>query len=146
MTLNTETAGGIVLNNNNEVLIVAQKHNVWSLPKGHIEKNENTLEAAKREIKEESGVTQLKLIKELGHYSRYKISKSGEDDKSELKTIYLFLFTTTETDLKPEDPDNPDAKWIAIPDVPSYLTHAKDIAFYTQQLPIIHQFIFQKND
>ena len=55
----TESAGGVVLNKKGEVLIVNQYGNSWSLPKGHIEEGEEILEAAKREIYEESGIKNL---------------------------------------------------------------------------------------
>ena len=68
----TESAGGIVLNQENKILIVNQNHDSWSLPKGHVDPGETILEAAKREIYEESGVSQLEYIKDLGFYQRFK--------------------------------------------------------------------------
>ena len=55
----TKSAGGVVLNNKGEILIVNQHGNSWSLPKGHIEEGEEILEAAKRETYEESGIRNL---------------------------------------------------------------------------------------
>ncbi len=131
----TESAGGVVLNKKGEILVVSQHGNSWSLPKGHIDKGENALKAAKREIKEEAGVGRLKLIKELGRYSRYRIGPSGKkEDKSELKTIHLFLFKTSQTKLKPLDPKNPEAKWIKKEKVASLLTHSKDKNFFRKIL------------
>ena len=88
--LQTESAGGIVLNNKDLVLVVSQYGTSWSLPKGHIEPGESKILAARREILEETGIKDLKLIKELGSYQRYKIGKDGKDDTTELKTI-LYL-------------------------------------------------------
>ena len=85
-------AGGIVINNKQEVAIVNQNHDSYSLPKGHVDKGESYLEAAKREIYEETGIENLQYIKELGSYSRYKIGLDGKDDLSELKIIYIYLF------------------------------------------------------
>ena len=36
----TITAGGIIVNEFKEVVIVNQNHDSWSLPKGHVEKDE----------------------------------------------------------------------------------------------------------
>ena len=128
--IETRSAGGIVLNRKGQVLIVSQKGTSWSLPKGHIEENENELEAARREIYEEAGIRDLELIKELGSYQRYKLGKDGDEDGSELKTIYLFLFKTSETSLQPVDSDNPEALWVEKEDAVKWLTHPKDKEFF----------------
>lgn len=130
-TIKTETAGGIVLNKKGRVLVVSQRGNSWSLPKGHIDPGEDALTAAKREIAEESGVVRLTLVKALGSYSRYKIGLDGtKEDRSELKTIHMFLFTTDEQKLKPTDPHNPEARWVYADDVEGMLTHPKDKLFF----------------
>lgn len=133
----TYSAGGIVLNSEGKVLVVNQNHDSWSLPKGHIEKGENALEAAKREINEESGIKDLTLIQELGTYERHKIALDGSDDKTELKRITMFLFRTTQTELKPIDPENPEARWVAKELVPDLLTHQKDKEFFKGVMDII---------
>ena len=132
----TYSAGGIVLNKEGLVLVVNQNNNSWSLPKGHIDEGEEKLEAAIREVFEESGIKDLKLIKELGSYQRYRIGLDGSDDKSELKTIYMFLFKTKEEILNPTDPANPEARWVRREEVSELLTHKKDKEFF---LSIINQ-------
>lgn len=126
----TLTAGGVVVNKKGLVLIVSQNGNSWSLPKGHIDGGEDKLQAAVREIYEESGIRGLKLVKEFPSYQRYKIGLNGGEDKSELKTIYMFLFTTDEEDLKPIDPTNPEARWVEKDKVADLLTHKKDKEFF----------------
>tara|TARA_B100000029_G_scaffold510530_1_gene602233 strand:- start:331 stop:759 length:429 start_codon:yes stop_codon:yes gene_type:complete len=130
----TQCAGGIVINNNQEVAIVNQNYDSWSLPKGHVDKGESILDAAIREIYEETGITDLKLIKSLGDYGRYKIGLDGENDKSEFKTINIFLFTSNQKELKPIDPHNPEAKWIAFDKVENFLTHPNDKEFYLKSV------------
>lgn len=129
-TKKTFSAGGIVLNPKGKVLLVEQRGNSWSLPKGHIEPNESAFESARREILEESGVRKLDLIKELGTYKRYKIGLHGGEDKTELKEIYMFLFQTSEEKLKPSDKHTTNAKWVAPEEVARILTHKKDKAFF----------------
>ena len=130
-TVKTETAGGVVVSKRGRILVVNQRGNSWSLPKGHIEEGEECLAAAIREIEEESGLRRLKLIKELGKYSRYKIGLGDcKEDKSELKIIHMFLFTTNETRLKPIDPNHPEARWVHIDQVDGLLTHPKDKLFF----------------
>ena len=126
----TESAGGIVLNAKGFVLVVNQQGTSWSLPKGHIEAGEDKLAAARREILEEAGISQLDLIRELGSYSRFKISQTGGEDKSEFKTIHMFLFKTSQFKLQPTDQDNPEARWVDKNDVINLLTHPKDREFF----------------
>ena len=135
MTIQTKTAGGIVLNQEGLILVVAQKKNTWSLPKGHLDEGETALEAANREIYEESGIKELSLIKPLGSYKRYKIGLNNKEDKSELKEIFMFLFKTSEKDLKPIDPENPEARWVPKNQVATVLTHQKDQEFFLSILP-----------
>jgi ADP-ribose pyrophosphatase YjhB (NUDIX family) len=59
----------IVFNNSDEVLLARRKHDPykgeWSVPGGHVEKNESLLSAAIREIKEECNLTLSKNLKVL---------------------------------------------------------------------------------
>jgi ADP-ribose pyrophosphatase YjhB (NUDIX family) len=126
----THSAGGVVTNDEGKVLVVSQHGTSWSLPKGHIDPGENALEAARREIYEESGVRDLELIRELGTYERHKIGVNGGEDRSELKAITMFLFRTREKSLRPVDPDNPEAKWVERSKVAPLLTHEKDKEFF----------------
>jgi len=126
----TITAGGIIINEFKEVVIVSQNHDSWSLPKGHVEKNETILNAATREIHEETGLTNISYIKDLGYYERYRIGLDGNDDLTELKRIYLFLFSCKKQKLVPLDPLNPEARWVPPQKVSDFLTHPKDKDFF----------------
>ena len=71
------TAGGLVLNQYNEVLFIFRK-NLWDLPKGKIEYYETLEKAALREVVEETGVLEncLELVKPLV-YTTYQTKKKG---------------------------------------------------------------------
>lgn len=131
----TRSAGGVVLNAQGQVLVVSQHGTSWSLPKGHVDPGESDQQAALREIEEESGLTTLTLIRSLGTYQRYKLSLDGGDDPAELKTIHMFLYRTPKTKLRPQDPDNPEARWVDPQEVGELLTHSKDKAFFVSVLP-----------
>ena len=128
----SRAAGGIVFSSERKVLLVEQRSGSWSFPKGRIRPGETTLETAKREIYEESGITDLKLMEKLGNYRRYQLSGDGKsEDKSVLKIISLFLFTTTQRKIKPLDTDdNPQAIWFKKEEVCDRLTHDKDKEFF----------------
>lgn len=51
--------GAITINDQNEILVIKEKvrwYNNWKFPGGHVDKNENILNAAVREVFEETGV------------------------------------------------------------------------------------------
>lgn len=134
----TTSAGGVVVSTKTgDILVVSQRHRSWSLPKGHVDLGEDVLTAAKREIYEESGIKNLVLIKPLPSYKRYKISVENGEDRSEMKTIHMFLFQTDETNLAPQDADNPEARWVSKEQVSKLLTHPKDKEFFNQVSVII---------
>ncbi len=126
----TVSAGGIVVNPRGKFLVVSQHGTSWSLPKGGVHEGEDILSAARREVFEESGVTRLKLVRELGSYDRFRLSRAGTEDPSELKTIHMFLFTTDEENLCPQDPENPEARWAEKGEVVDLLTHQADKDFF----------------
>jgi ADP-ribose pyrophosphatase YjhB (NUDIX family) len=125
-------AGGVVWNKEKGVAVVAQHNNVWSLPKGHVEHGETHLEAAIREIEEETGISskELQFITPLGEYKRNRIKKH-QNDANEERTITMFLFTTNTERLAPNDPENPEACWCPIEEVEHKLTHPKDAEFFS---------------
>lgn len=123
---NVRTAGGVVVNADGDILVVNQvTFNSWSLPKGHVEPEEDLLTTAKREIYEESGISKLEYWAELGTYQR-----TGGKNNQQFKTITIFLFHTTQKDLHPIDPKNPEARWVRKEDVASLLTRDEDKRFW----------------
>lgn len=127
----TVSAGGVVINQQGEVLVTSQNGTSWSLPKGHIDPGETPLEAAGREIMEESGITDLHYLRILGSYGRYKLGKDSGEDTSEWKVLLFFLFNTRQTRLNPQDPRHPEARWVDPDEVGALLTHPKDKEFYS---------------
>ncbi|MCK9446321.1 NUDIX domain-containing protein [bacterium] len=127
----TRIAGGVVINEFDEIIVVSQKGKIktWSLPKGHIEEGETELEAAFREVYEESGAKDLEFIKPLGTYERYSM-----DNGTELKIRTFFLFKTLKQKLNPIDEKNPEAIWIYKDKVSETLTHPKDKEFFSRVL------------
>ena len=127
------TAGGIIMRADGEIALVWQNSNSWAFPKGGIEEGESVLEAARREIEEETGLgaADLQFIKELGSYTRYSIGKdgTGEDTSRPASTRTLFLFTTDKTELTPQDAEVTEARFVSIDEALKMLTHPKDAEF-----------------
>ncbi len=131
-------AGGVVIGPDGRVLVVSQKGTSWSLPKGHIEAGEDAHTAACREITEESGITDLTYIRDLGSFQRNKIGKDGVGEVTDApREITLFLFRTNQTVLAPQDPENPEARWVSKEEVAALLTHPKDKEFFSSILPLL---------
>lgn len=104
-----ETAGGIVQNNNDEVLFI-YRLSKWDLPKGKVEKGENLEECAIREVEEETGVTHLMLKKKIGEtYHTYNAF-----GKHFLKISHWYYMTSlAQQQLVPQTEENiTDLKWI----------------------------------
>ncbi len=138
----SKSGGGVVIGPNNKIVLTNQNGDSWSLPKGRVDEGETLEQASAREIQEETGLTKLKFIKKLGTYRRHRIPLSeGPVDKNEIKEITIYLYTTDQTKLAPEDPDNPEAIWVEIDKVVSYLTHPKDKKFYESKIPEIKRCI-----
>jgi 8-oxo-dGTP pyrophosphatase MutT (NUDIX family) len=125
------SAGGIVLSPEGKMLLVCQHNNSWSFPKGGIEPGESALEAARREIHEEAGITELTLLSELGSYERYSIAKDGVGEQKELglrpRTLFLF---STHASPKPDNVETTDVRWVTPDEALLLLTHPKDKEFF----------------
>ena len=68
--------GIVVLNENNKVFVarrVDNKKNFWQMPQGGVDKDEDYLAAAYRELEEETSIKNVDLIKELDGLISYEL-------------------------------------------------------------------------
>jgi 8-oxo-dGTP pyrophosphatase MutT (NUDIX family) len=85
----------------------------YVLPKGHVEDGESLEQAARREIEEEAGFSQLTLIAPLGVKERLDFSKRS------WKRTHYFLFATEQVDGFPtDDKHHYQVKWFPLEEVP----------------------------
>ncbi|MFN1215560.1 NUDIX hydrolase [Chryseobacterium kwangjuense] len=72
-----EAAGGLVSNPHGELLFI-KRLGKWDLPKGKMEKGESREESAVREIEEETGLKEVKLVKFINTTYHIYIERNGE--------------------------------------------------------------------
>jgi ADP-ribose pyrophosphatase YjhB (NUDIX family) len=85
-----KSAGGVVvrkLGDTPHALIIRDPYRNWGLPKGHLEGGESSQEAALREVREETGLEDLRLGPELVTIDWYFRAKGMEIHK--FTTFYL---------------------------------------------------------
>ncbi len=94
------SSGGVVYRWENGkplfLLLASNKRGVWCLPKGLIEQDEDEVTAAMREVREETGVSRVKLRGKVG-LIRYQF---GFRAKTFDKTVHFYLFETDQADAK----------------------------------------------
>jgi len=83
-------AGGLVYNSKGEILFIFRNEK-WDLPKGGIEKKETKKQAAIREVEEETGVKNLKIVKKIS--KTYHIFE--RNGKYKLKITHWYKMTST---------------------------------------------------
>ena len=115
--------GIILLNNQNKVFVgkrIDNPGNYWQMPQGGIDDNENILDAAKRELLEETGVKSAKLIKEINEWLEYNLPKNllGKIWKGKYRGqkqkwfIMKFTGKNDEINIKTKKPEFLEWKWI----------------------------------
>lgn len=133
------SAGGIIVNDRNEVILVQNKREKWGFPKGHLEEGEDDLTAAKREIHEEAGVSELTLIRKLGLLEHKKPGFKELDANKGTKYISMMLFKSNQKKIGPKDDEIMNAEWIPINEVPEMLNYKVDRDFLVNHLKIIEK-------
>lgn len=107
------TAGGVIFRRDKltqklEILLIQDAKDRWTIPKGHVEPNEEPKQTAEREIREETGLQEMKVFNWLGKVSfRYR---RGQTLVLMTMHIYLVQALGDTNKLEPEDWLN-DIKW-----------------------------------
>ena len=117
--------GIVLLNSDNKVFVgkrIDNPVNFWQLPQGGVDKNEGLLCAAKRELKEETGVESVKLIKEIDNWLAYelpnnllgKIWKGKYRGQKQKWFIMKFVGNEEEINIKTKNAEFKEWKWINV--------------------------------
>ena len=116
-----EAAGGLVEHKDGRFLFI-YRNNKWDLPKGKIEKKEIILDAAVREVTEETGTADLVVTKSL-QITHHIYKANG---KYKLKLTHWFLMKTKyDSPLVPQIEENiQKAEWKTKEEIPRILENA----------------------
>ena len=71
--------GAIVLNNENKIFVGKRLDNPidkWQMPQGGVDKGENFITAMKRELKEETSIQNIKILKQIDRWFEYELPKN----------------------------------------------------------------------
>jgi len=129
--------GIILLNDENKVFVGKridnQEGNYWQMPQGGIDKNEDLLQAAKRELEEETGVRTVKIVKELNNWLTYdlptnlvgKIWNGKYRGQKQKWFVMKFMGAKEEINIKTKNPEFIDWKWVNPLDLPKVAVNFK---------------------
>ena len=120
--------GIVVLNNKNKVFVakrIDNPKNFWQMPQGGIDRGENFYEAALRELKEETSIVSVELIKGIEKKFTYILPdhligiiwKGKFKGQKQKWFVMKFVGNESEINIKTKHPVFLDWKWIDLEDL-----------------------------
>ena len=128
--------GIVVLNNKNKVFVakrIDNPKNFWQMPQGGVDIGENYFEAALRELKEETSIVNVKLIKEIEGSFTYILPdhligiiwKGKFKGQKQKWFVMRFTGNESEININTKHPEFLDWKWVEIDDLPKIAVNFK---------------------
>jgi 8-oxo-dGTP pyrophosphatase MutT (NUDIX family) len=115
------SAGGVVLRRFRGrpfVAVVRVRDDLLALPKGHPDGEESAADAARREVREETGL-ETELVEKLGDI-RYWYARDGQ---RVMKIVSFFLFRYLSGSVADHDHEVEEARWIPLEEAPERLAY-----------------------
>jgi putative (di)nucleoside polyphosphate hydrolase len=120
--------GIVVLNKNNQVFVarrIDNSKNFWQMPQGGVDKNEDYLAAAYRELEEETSIKNVDLVEELDGLISYELPKhllgviwKGKYRGQEQKWFVVrFLGNDSEININTDHPEFCEWKWVELENI-----------------------------
>jgi len=128
--------GAIVLNNKNRVFVGKRKDNPvdkWQMPQGGVNEGERLIDAMKRELEEETGIKNIKILREIDGWYEYelpkyllgKIWKGRYRGQKQKWFIVRFLGNDSEINLRTNKPEFIEWQWIDVKNLPGVIVEFK---------------------
>ena len=117
--------GIVVLNKKNNVFVAKRIDNpksFWQMPQGGVDEGEDLLQAAYRELEEETSIKNVELIKELEGTTTYELPQNllgiiwKGKYRGQIQKWFLMRFTGDEKEIniKTKNPEFLDWKWVEL--------------------------------
>ena len=116
------SAGGVMVRGDEVAVVVPYRlspkgEKVLALPKGHPDRGESMVDAARREVREEAGVDG-ELVEKLGDV-RYWYQREG---RRIFKVVSFYLFRYTGGDVADHDDEIEEARWMPLAEAATALS------------------------
>ena len=120
--------GIVVLNNENKVFVakrIDNPKNFWQMPQGGVDEGESFLQAAYRELEEETGIKEVKLIKEIDEILSYELPshllgiiwKGKYKGQKQKWFLMRYLGNDNEININTNNPEFLEWKWIDLNEI-----------------------------
>ena len=109
----------------------------WGFPKGHIEKGETQHQTALREIKEETGLTDITFIGDFEKWYKYFFKLKGKN----IFKIATYFLGETKTKKVTLSFEHIGYKWLTFKDALEQLTFANDKKILSEADKYLHNYL-----
>ena len=128
--------GIVVLNKNNKVFVarrIDNPKNFWQMPQGGVDKNEDFLTAAFRELDEETSIKSVELIKELDGFNTYNLPdhllgiiwKGKYKGQTQKWFVMRFIGEDSEININTKHPEFLEWKWVELSEITKLVVNFK---------------------
>ncbi len=128
--------GVVLLNSENKVFVakrIDNPKNFWQMPQGGVDNNEDFLSAALIELKEETSISNVKLIQELDGMTTYELPdnllgiiwKGKYRGQKQKWFLMRFIGNDSEINLKTKHPEFLEWRWIEIDEITNFVVDFK---------------------